>query len=105
MREEVEEAKEDGGRLLNPHEAVEGPFAVELDDRLEVRRFALDSLVGDYVLAGIVAFGRAVPEQDAVLQSCACALANTRWDLSVGSASIYVRMCKPRGPQFSSSQS
>ena len=52
MREEVQEGEEDGEWLLYAQEAVEGPFAVELDNWL--RRS--DALVGDYVLAGVVAF-------------------------------------------------
>lgn len=67
MCEEIEEAEEDRGRLLNAHEAVEGPFAMELEDGFEVGWVARDSLVGDYVLAGIVAFGGTIPQQEAVL--------------------------------------
>jgi len=52
VREEVEEGEEDGEGFLHAEEAVEGPFAVELDNWL--RRS--DALVGDYVLAGVVAF-------------------------------------------------
>ncbi len=32
MREEVEEGEEHGAWLLDPEEAVEGPFAMILDD-------------------------------------------------------------------------
>lgn len=52
VREEVEEGEEDGEGLLHAEEAVEGPFAVELDDGFG----GSDALVGDYVLAGVVAF-------------------------------------------------
>ena len=62
MCEEVEEGEEDGERFLHAHEAVEWPFSVELDNRFGSR----DALVGDYVLAGVVAFRRAVPEKEAV---------------------------------------
>ena len=68
MREEVEEAEEDGGGFLHAQEAVEGPFAVVLDDRGEVWGFARESLGGDDVLAEIVAFGGAGPEEEAVLE-------------------------------------
>ena len=67
VREEVEEAEADRGRLLNPYEAVEGPFAVELENGLEVGWVASESLVGNYVLAGIIAFGGAGPQQEAVV--------------------------------------
>lgn len=68
MREEVEEREEDAEGLLHPEESVEGPFAVELDDGLG----GCDALVGYYVLAGIVAFGRTVPEEKLVEKSCKC---------------------------------
>ncbi len=57
MGEKVEEGEEDREGLLHAQETVEGPFAVELDDGFIVR----DALVSDYVLAGVVAFGGAVP--------------------------------------------
>jgi hypothetical protein len=65
VREEVEEREEDGEGLLHAQEAVEGPFAVELHDRFRGR----DALVGDDVLAGIVAFCWAVPEEELVEES------------------------------------
>jgi hypothetical protein len=60
--EEVEEREEDGEGLLHAQEAVEGPFAVELHDWFS----GGDALVRDYVLAGVVAFCWAVPEEQAV---------------------------------------
>ena len=73
MGEEVEEAEEHGGGLLHAQEAVEGPFAVELEDGLEVGRFAGEALGGYDVLAGVVAFGGAGPEEEAVLEGfCFC---------------------------------
>ena len=60
--EEVEEREEDGEGLLHAKEAVEGPFPVELDDSY----ISCDALVGDYVLAGVVAFCGTVPEQQAM---------------------------------------
>jgi hypothetical protein len=62
VSEEVEEREEDGERLLHAEEAVERPFPVELDDSYTSR----DALVGDYVLAGVVAFCWAVPEKEAM---------------------------------------
>jgi hypothetical protein len=59
---EVEEREEDGEGLLHAEEAVEGPFPVELD----YFYISCDALVGDYVLAGVVAFCWAVPEKEAV---------------------------------------
>ena len=40
MGEEVEQAEEHGEGLLHAQEAVEGPFAVELEDGLAVGRVA-----------------------------------------------------------------
>ena len=68
VREEVEQAEEDGGWLLHAEEAVEGPFTVELEDGLEVGRFAFQALIGDDMLAGVVAFRRAGPEEEAALE-------------------------------------
>lgn len=56
VREEVEERKDDAEGLLHAEEAVEGPLAVELVDWVHVGRFAGEALVGDDVLAGVVAF-------------------------------------------------
>jgi len=64
--EEVEEGEEDGEGLLHAEEAVEGPFAVELDDGFGFE----DARVGDYVLAGVIAFRGTVPEEEAVEESC-----------------------------------
>lgn len=69
MGEEVQQAEEHRGGLLHAEEAVEGPFAVELKDGLEVGRVAREARVGDYVLAVVVAFGGASPEKEAVLES------------------------------------
>ena len=62
---EVSEGEEDAEGLLHAEEAAERPFAVELDDGFR----GGDALVRDDVLARVVAFGGAVPEQDAVEQS------------------------------------
>lgn len=61
VRPEVAEGEEHGEGLLHADEAVKGPFAVELDD-VEVGGDAGD---GDDVLAGVVAFGGTVPEEEA----------------------------------------
>lgn len=66
--EEVEERKDDGKGFLHAEEAVKGPFAMELEDGFAVWWVAGEALVGDDVLAGIVAFRRTVPEEEAVLQ-------------------------------------
>jgi hypothetical protein len=65
MGEEVEEREEDGKGLLHAEEAVEEPFPVELDDSY----IGCDALVGNYVLAGVVAFCWAIPEKEAVEES------------------------------------
>jgi len=66
--EEVEEREEDGEGLLHAEEAVEGPFPMELDDFY----ISCDALVGDYVLAGVVAFCWAIPEKEAVEERDCC---------------------------------
>jgi hypothetical protein len=68
--EEVEEREEDGEGLLHTEEAVEGPFAVELDDGLAVGRVAGFALVGYQVLAGVIAFRGTIPEEEAALEGC-----------------------------------
>lgn len=66
--EEVEEGEEDAEGLLHAQEAVKGPFAVVLNDRVGYVRGASEAGVGDDMLAGVVAFGGAVPEEDAPLE-------------------------------------
>ena len=66
MGEKVEQAEEDRGRLLHAQVAVERPFAVVLQDGLEVWRIARKTAVGHNVLAAVVAFGGAGPEEEAV---------------------------------------
>lgn len=64
VREVVEEGEDDGEGLLHAEEAVEGPFAVELVDvRVEGERGG-----GYDVLAGVVAFGGAGPEEEAAVE-------------------------------------
>lgn len=61
VRPEIANGEEHGEGLLHAEEAVEGPFAVELDD-VEAGG---DAGGGDDVLAGVVAFGGTVPEEEA----------------------------------------
>ena len=70
MREEVQEGEEDGGGLLHSEEAVEGPFSVELDDGGEEGRVAGEAGFGYDVLAGVVAFLWAGPEEELMLEGC-----------------------------------
>jgi len=65
--EEVEEREDDAEWFLHPHEAVEGPFAVELKDWLAVWWVPRQSRVRHDVLAGVVAFGGAGPEEEPAL--------------------------------------
>lgn len=64
MGPEVGGGEEDGDGLLHAEEAGKGPFAVELDDGLVHG----DAGRGDYALAGVVAFGGAIPEEEAVVE-------------------------------------
>lgn len=61
---EVGSGEEDGDGLLHAQDASKGPFAVELDDGL----VGGDAGRGDYALAGVIAFGGAVPEKEAVVE-------------------------------------
>lgn len=70
MREEVHQAEQHGEGLLHAEEAVEGPFAMVLHDRLQHGRVAVHAPVGDDVLAGVVTFGRAVPEEESEPKTC-----------------------------------
>jgi hypothetical protein len=74
VSEEVKQRKNDGKGFLHAEETVKGPFAVELEDWFAVRGFAGEAFVGYDVLAGVVAFGRAVPEEEAVLECCLFAM-------------------------------
>lgn len=69
MREEVEQTEQHRGRLLHAQESPKRPFPVVLEDGFEVWRIAGYSFFGDDVLADVVAFGRAVPEEKTVLES------------------------------------
>ena len=68
--EKIEQRKDDGEGFLHAEETVEGPFAMELEDRLAVGWVASEARVGDDVLAGVVAFRRAVPEEETMLEGC-----------------------------------
>lgn len=62
MREEVEEGEEDGEGFLHSQETVKRPFPVELNYVFG----CFDALIGDDVLAGIIAFCWAIPEKESV---------------------------------------
>lgn len=61
---EVEGGEEDGEGLLDAEQAGEGPLAVELDDRLVGGAASF----GDDCLAGVVAFGGTIPEEEAAVK-------------------------------------
>ena len=63
---EVAEGEEHAKRLLHAQEAVKGPFAVELHHAVA----GGDALRRDDVLACVVAFAAAVPEEDTPEESC-----------------------------------
>lgn len=65
MREEVCEGEDDRAGFLHAQDTHERPFAVELEDGLR----GIDALGGDDVLAGVVAFRGAVPEEETVEES------------------------------------
>lgn len=65
MSEEIHEGEEDGKRFLHAKYSIEGPFSVELDDGFEHWRVPVNPSVRDDVLACVVAFCWAVPEEEA----------------------------------------
>ena len=67
VRKIIEQGEEDGERFLDAEEAVEGPFAVELVDRIEIGMVPRQSRVCYDVLAGIVAFSWASPEEETTM--------------------------------------
>jgi len=69
VHEEVPETEKHGEGLLQPEDTDEGPFPVELCHGL--RRGGRDAPRGDYVLACVVAFLGACPEEKAEVESCA----------------------------------
>lgn len=64
--EKVQEGEEDREGFLHPEESVERPFPMKLDDV----RTCGDALIGDYVLAGVIALSWAVPEEESVEECC-----------------------------------
>lgn len=66
--EEIKKREEDGEGLLHAEEAIERPFSVVLDDGVEVGWIAGESGGGGYVLAGVVAFRGAGPEEEPVVE-------------------------------------
>ena len=74
MGEVIEQREDDAERLLHAKEAIEGPFPVKLIHGLHVRRVTGEASVGHYVLAGVVALGGAVPEEQATVEGCECEL-------------------------------
>jgi hypothetical protein len=68
VREVVEQREDDAKGLLKAHEPVKGPFAVELVYGLHVRRVACKALRSYDVLAGVVAFGGTIPEEEAAVE-------------------------------------
>lgn len=61
MSKEVEKREENGECLLHAEDPVERPLSMELDYRVEHRRVTGNPAIGDNMLAGIVALGRASP--------------------------------------------
>jgi len=63
---EVAEGKDYAEGFLHAEDAEEGPFSVELDDGL-----VGDDAAGGYVvLAGVIAFGGTIPQEEASVESC-----------------------------------
>ena len=76
MCQEIEEGEEDRARFLHAQKAVEGPFAMVLENRIEHRRISRDATVCDDLLADIVAIGGTRPE---------CKTQLERWGILISS--------------------
>jgi hypothetical protein len=68
MGEVVEKREDDAKGLLHAHEAVEGPFAMELVDGLRVGWIVGKARVGDNMLTRVVTLGWTVPEEEAAVK-------------------------------------
>ena len=79
MGEKIEKGEEDRERFLHAQEAVKGPFAMELNNFFR----CCNALVGYDMLAGIVAFCWAVPEEELVEKSWVVL------DMQLGSRSLH----------------
>lgn len=64
MRPEVTQGEEDAEGLLHAQKPIEGPFPVELHNFGPI----FDASASDDVLAGVVAFAGAVPEEEATVE-------------------------------------
>lgn len=64
MSKVVEEGEYDGKELLDAHNTLERPFPVVLDYGLQHRRIPREPSIGNNMLAGIIAFGWAIPEKE-----------------------------------------
>lgn len=69
MSEEIEKREQDREWLLDTKNAVERPFPMILNDGIHHRRVSGDSLVGDDMLACIIAIGWTCPEEKAEMES------------------------------------
>lgn len=103
VRIEVSQGEEHGKGLLHAEKSVEGPFAVELDNGL----VSGDSLGGDNVLACVVTFGGAVPEEKATVGGFPFHVSRRKsWNFVIRARLQDVRMgvWSFPGPQFSALQ-
>lgn len=68
MGKEVEEGEEYGEGLLHAHEAVEGPFAMVLDDWFQHWRVPRYACVRDNMLTHVVTIRGTCPEDEAKVE-------------------------------------
>lgn len=66
--EEVEKREHDREWLLDANDAMEWPFPVILNDRIQHRRISGDPLISDNLLAYVVAIGWTCPEKKAEME-------------------------------------
>ena len=69
MGKEVHEGEQDREWLLHTKESVKGPFSMILNDWLEHGRITANPLVGDDMLAGVIAVRGASPEEETEVKS------------------------------------
>ena len=66
--EEIEKREHDREWLLDAGDAMEWPFSVILNDRIQHGRISGDPLIGDNLLAHVVAIGWTGPEKKAEME-------------------------------------
>ena len=70
MGQEVHQGEEDREGLLYSKKPIEGPFPMILNNWTDHRRISRNPTISNDMLAGVVAFGGACPEQETKVERC-----------------------------------